>query len=215
MPVLVKRSPLVTSIRQSLLRFVRSTYGLKVFYIRNREEFPFIANNRNLLGEGVEIGVWKGEYSHFLLSHWKGRTLYSVDPWKSFIDQSYKDDMNIEQQQFDGIHDGVKQLLAPFGSRSQIVRKLSSEAAPMFRDGQLDFVYIDAQHHYEAVKEDIGLWFPKVKKGGILAGHDYLDGKIDNSEFGVKKAVDEFAKENNLKLLVGDRDDYRSWFIFK
>jgi len=215
MPTITKRPAYVTKARQFLLKLYRVSYKGKVFYIRNRSEFPYILNSKGLLNEGVEIGVWKGEFSEFLLSHWKGKKLYSVDPWRSFADNSYKDQMNIAQLEFDKIHDGVKTLLAPFGSRSEMVRDLSSSAASKFKDGQLDFVYIDAQHHYEAVKEDIQLWYPKVKKGGIVAGHDYLDGKIGDSEFGVKKAVDEFARENNLKVIIGDRDDYPSWFIFK
>ena len=152
-----KRPKLIRVIRNQILKIFRWTYTLNVFYIRCRLEFPFILNYRKLLGEGVEIGVWKGEFSEHILKNWKGSKLYSIDPWKSFSDNSYKDGMNIQQIEFDKIHDDVKSLFAPFKDKSEIIRKTSAEAVELFKDSQLDFVYIDAQHHYEAVKEDIEL----------------------------------------------------------
>jgi hypothetical protein len=76
-------------------------------------------------------------------------------------------------------------------------------------------VYIDAQHHYDAVKQDIHLWYPKVKGGGVISGHDYLDGKLASGLYGVKKAVDEFVAQNDLRLILSQEDDYPSWFILK
>jgi len=68
----------------------------------------------------------------------------------------------------------------------------SLEAVLMIPDISLDFVFIDAMHTYEAVKEDIRAWFPKIRSGGIVAGHDY-------SWDGVKKAVDEFELSSGLR----------------
>ena len=65
----------------------------------------------------------------------------------------------------------------------------SKEASETIDDGSIDIIYIDASHDYESAKEDIELWFPKVKKGGMLVGHDY---KIEY--FGVVKAVNEKFK---------------------
>jgi hypothetical protein len=56
-----------------------------------------------------------------------------------------------------------------------MVRASSEIASNMFQDESLDFVYIDANHAYDFVKQDIELWYPKVKKGGYLWGHDYID----------------------------------------
>jgi len=88
------------------------------------------------------------------------------------------------------------------------IRKPSIEAANQFQDHSLDFVFIDASHEYEDVKNDIKAWLPKVKKNGILAGHDYYTGE-QNYHPGVKKAVHEclnnfityddcFVYKNNL-----------------
>ena len=90
----------------------------------------------------------------------------------------------------------------------------SQEAAPLFRAGQLDFVYIDAQHHYEAARDDIETWYPKVRKGGILAGHDYLEGEREAGYFGVKRAVDEFVARRGLRLVISAEGDWPSWFVF-
>lgn len=87
--------------------------------------------------------------------------------------------------------------------------------ASEYVENNLDFVYIDAQHHYEAVKIDIEQWYPKVKKWGMLAWHDYLNGVIDGSDFGVKKAVDEFAKINDLQVYITQETEYPSWYIIK
>jgi hypothetical protein len=73
------------------------------------------------------------------------------------------------------------------GERSyKSIRGLSSEVVNQFEDESLDVVFIDLTHTYESVKQDIELWLPKVKKGGLLAGHDY-----ENDWPGVVRAVDE------------------------
>ena len=82
----------------------------------------------------------------------------------------------VSQDAHDAFYRETAVKLAPYGDRSIIIRAKSGEAVELFKDGQLDFVYLDAQHHYEAIKEDIALWWPKVRWGGLLAGHDYLDG---------------------------------------
>jgi len=79
---------------------------------------------------------------------------------------------------------------------ASFLKMTSVEAAKMFKDNALDLIFIDADHKYESVKEDIIAWLPKVRKGGILSGHDY-DGE-DNMHPGVKQAVDEiFGKKVN------------------
>lgn len=206
---------LKTTIRQSVFDIYRWTYSFNLSYVRTRTELPIILNRRSLTGKGVEVGVWKGEFSIFLLENWKGEKLYSVDPWKNFASDEYVDDMNIDQNDFDEIYNGVSKLLTKYDDRSEIIRDVSTNAALSFEDNSLDFVYLDGRHDYEGVKEDIQSWYSKVKPGGLLSGHDYLDGIIGKTDFGVKKAVDEFSKNNQLKLLVTDRDEYPSWFILK
>ncbi len=156
-----------------------------------------------------------GGFSEYILAHWQGERLFSVDPWRSFDADEYRDVANVEQQEFDRIYDSACNRLARFGQRSVIMRTLSVEAAARFRESQLDFVYLDARHDYAGVKEDLEAWLPKVRSGGILAGHDYLDGMDHGTEFGVKRAVDEFAREHGYVVRVSMREPvYKSWFLF-
>ena len=67
-------------------------------------------------------------------------------------------------------------------------------------DESLDWVYIDANHRYEYVKENLEIWTPKVKKGGICAGHDYDNPKSQGKGWNVKKAVDEFVPRYLLNI---------------
>lgn len=125
----------------------------------------------------VEVGSWLGRSAAFMgdLIKKSGKNIkfYAVDTWqngpvpdevvaarlKALGGDAYETFMNnIRESGLDGV---VNPL-----------RMLSSEAATKFQDGSLEFVYIDASHDYESVKEDIRLWLPKIKLGGIIAGHD-------------------------------------------
>lgn len=183
--------------------------------LRSRDEFPLWLNILNLRSQGVEIGVQRGTFSTILLSAWAGQKLTCIDPWRSFDPASYHDTANVEQARQETNFQTTRSRLAPFGTRAAQLRKTSAEAAPDFPDLSLDFAYIDAQHHYAAVVEDITLWWPKVRSGGILAGHDYLDGIVSGTDFGVKRAVDEFAHSQNLPIIASLELDYPSWFIVK
>lgn len=92
------------------------------------------------------------------------------DPYKMFL-------LNMERF-------GVAQFVRP-------IRLESTEAAQMYRDSSLDFVFLDADHSFQAVCRDIEEWAPKVKPGGVLAGHDY--GMPE-----VQRAVQERLGEHNF-----------------
>ena len=87
--------------------------------------------------------------------------------------------------------------MAPYSSRVHFVREMSFNAVSQFQDCSLDFVYVDAVHDYEGALRDIMDWWPKLKPGGILAGHDYLDQINPAGIFGVKSAADRFAMAVN------------------
>jgi len=76
--------------------------------------------------------------------------------------------------------------------RCHFVKKFSVDAAKEFEDEHFDLVFIDANHTYEFVKEDISAWYPKVRVGGVLAGHDFCNGFP-----GVQCAVEEYFKPLN------------------
>jgi len=100
----------------------------------------------------------------------------------------------------------IQPIKQEMGDKLNIIRDLSVNAAKRFNDNSLDFIFIDACHDYECVKEDLHTWYPKLKKGGIIAGHDYYDGHA-----GVEQAVNEFFHEERDRLY---NQEY-CWFYFK
>ncbi|MEW6303163.1 MAG: class I SAM-dependent methyltransferase [Verrucomicrobiota bacterium] len=191
--------------------YFRATGSLK---LTGRYQLPSLLNARALLGTGVEVGVFEGSFSNYLLTHWRGQKLISVDPWRMFGPE-YEDMCNREQTEMDRLFERTKTLLSAHGPRSEVWRMTGVEAAAKIKDGSLDFVYIDAQHHEEAVAEDVRQWFPKLRPGGLLAGHDYLDGEFSYGRFGVKTAVDRFIKEQGLSLHVTTGEASPTWFCFR
>jgi predicted O-methyltransferase YrrM len=155
----------------------------------------------------VEVGVWKGCSAIYMgeaiRESGKAIEFWAVDHFKGSPEHIAREpgtcekllqivESNVEAA---GLDDYVNVLVAP-----------SIEAAKTFLDGSLDFAYIDAAHEYDAVYADIRAWWPKIKQGGVMAGHDY-----SRRGPGVIKAVDEFCNEHGLALIV----DGASWIIEK
>ena len=192
--------------------------NLRELQITYRNQLPSLSNGLGLIGIGAEIGVQTGAYSEIILRESSLRKLYSIDCWKQL--KSYKDIANKNQikQYYYYLKTIVR--LFKFGKRSRILRRFSKETSKHFKNESLDFIYIDAQHSYNGCKEDIELWWPKLKKGGIFAGHDYLNGSLPEGEFGVKKAVDEFIKKEKQRLFIteakqGSDAKWPTWYLIK
>jgi glycosyltransferase involved in cell wall biosynthesis len=181
--------------------------------LSRREEFGELLNRLRLTGEAVEVGVLRGEFSRTLLDSWRGQTLHLVDPWRRL--DGYRDIANLSDEDHERCLRDVEKRLTPHQGRFAIHRKLSLEAASDFADRSLDFVYVDANHERLAVASDLAVWFPKIRSGGVLAGHDYLDGVLPEGVFGVKTAVDEFSRENQLQLNVTHESAWPSWYFIK
>lgn len=143
----------------------------------------------------VEVGSWKGKSSFCMASlideQRKNIKFYCVDIWRSGEDDFF----NIFQKNTEPVKDYINPI-----------RLLSTEASKLFEDESLDFVFIDAAHDYENVKNDIYTWYRKVKKGGVIAGHDYHPTWPE-----VVKAVDEWATKNNKIINV----DVTTWIHHK
>lgn len=188
----VMRSGANEWMRAGMLRVARPTYTRTLRVIPSRLELPFLLNARQLTGSAVEVGVDEGIFSEYLLEYWHGKQLISVDPWLEMLPDEYSDTCNTSQASMEEKYESTKRRLAPFGDRSDIWRETSVEAAGRVTPGSLDFVYLDARHSYEGVAEDLQVWFPLVRSGGLMAGHDYNDGVFVEGVHGVRSAVDEF-----------------------
>ena len=135
----------------------------------------------------VEVGCWMGKSGGYLVEKSKelGKNFQIdfVDTWDGDVNVPYQIDL-IRQNGKDHIYEIFKSNIfnIDYEFSGKIIRMDSSKASGLYDDNSLDFVFIDADHSYEKVLEDIKAWLPKIKIGGILAGHDY--------DFeGVKKAV--------------------------
>jgi len=138
---------------------------------------------------GAEIGVWRGTFTLNLLRGLPGiKTYHCVDIWKHY--DGHTETLNpqgkMARSDMDKVFLEFKQKAKPFIDKLIIHRMKSIEAADHVADDSLDWVFIDANHAYEYALEDIKVWTPKVKKGGIVSGHDY-----GNDRFGVTQAVNE------------------------
>ena len=191
---------------------------------KNRIEIPECS--RNDLPEffvnrgykiGAEIGVLKGEFTERFCE--KGLKMYAIDPWRNYKD--YKHPKG--QKRLDELYNIAKQTLSKYDN-CKIIRKTSMEAVTDFKDDSLDFVYIDGRHEFKYITEDVFEWSKKIRKGGIISGHDYFyTRKLPNIH--VRYAIDAYTDALNISplyILGGKyhikgkiRDRWRSWMWIK
>jgi len=153
----------------------------------------------------VEVGVLKGHFVSNYRKFFKDPFIYLVDSWKS--ERLYRG------QPCDSYN--ATAMRVRNWENVSIVKADSLKAAEQFEDNSLDWVYIDADHRYESVKKDLEAWWPKVREGGIMSGHDFdrITPDKDPSLFGVKKAVVEFFGEGCFDTT--NERNYNSWYITK
>jgi hypothetical protein len=154
----------------------------------------------------AECGVAEGNFSFDLLQNGVGK-LYSVDAWKTI--EGVTGDGNFPQEWHDKNYDTAKKRLSKFGDKSIILRGLTFEMAKEVPDNTLDLLYLDAAHYKEGVKADLEAWYPKVKSGGIVAGHDYL-----NKAYGVFDAVNEFIYGITEIITIPENNNNDASFYF-
>lgn len=154
----------------------------------------------------AEIGVYKGSFSAKILEVVRPLRLHLIDPWKyerapDYRESWYGGEKGGSQENMDAIYQSVLRRFGPWiqSGAVQVHRAASSDAATAMPDDYFDWIYVDGNHRYEFVKEDLEAYFPKVKAGGYLAGDDYGEGGW--WEGGVKRAVDEFASTSRAELL--------------
>ena len=132
----------------------------------------------------VEIGTWKGKSTIFMAEKIKESSkeikFYAIDSFDGFgggyADAENKDLLTIYNKNIEPVKSYIQTLIG-----------FSFDLFKNFEDDSIDFLFIDGDHRYEGVKRDLQLWFPKIKNGGIISGHDY-----DEPSCGVRKAVDEY-----------------------
>lgn len=158
----------------------------------------------------AEIGVAFGGHLENILENTPLEKAYAIDPYILFESStdsfSYMQE-NYKQTDYDNLFVFVTERFRKYEKRVDIIRETSLNASEKIENEFLDIVFIDAEHTYKGVKEDISLWENKVRQGGIISGHDY-----DHPNFpGVKLALDEWGISRNYKLNI--EEGYVWWAI--
>ena len=163
---------------------------------------------------GVEMGVCRARNAVNILDQMPNANMYFVDCWDAVGSRTKA----IQKKWYAS---SLKKLNA-YGDRARVIKKWSVDASKDFKNESLDFVYIDGDHRFDAVIQDIIAWSKKVRIGGIISGHDYYK----SQKWGVVHAVDSYIAAHNIKnlFLTNRREDPpnprrdsrpRSWFWVK
>lgn len=174
---------------------------------------------------GVEVGVQRGLFSEDIARANPQMKVYGVDPWTTYVtcdadEPRRRTQSRATEEMCADFYRSTKKRMGPY-TNYEILKEYSIDAVKHFDDESIDFVYIDGNHDYSFVKDDITEWSKKVKKGGIISGHDYYRISDRRALMHVKQAVDDYVRDNNIKPLIiwglkskdpgMIRDKWRSW----
>ena len=163
----LENKDVVSLVNGKALTFAVENQNISV-HIRVRSRRPLITVVQNVLGLSVkvaEVGVNCGDNALEICNALHPSELYLIDVWNG----SFKDSGST-MFSLSVAADLLKDKVTPHNIR--FWQGTSEEQSKRIADEYLDFVYIDADHSYEEVKKDIDLWLPKIRKGGIIGGHD-------------------------------------------
>jgi hypothetical protein len=155
---------------------------------------------------GAEVGVYKGALSNMLLSRVPKLHLYMIDRWQSYskeeIGANGESNMSLRKQEtFNKAAELATEIANKYIDRAVIISSDSQKASKIFHEKTLDFVFIDADHSYDAVYQDIYSWLWKIKPGGWMCGHDF-------HRETVYRAVYEWFPSINV-----EEDEDNTWFV--
>jgi len=143
----------------------------------------------------AEVGIGYGFHAREILENTNVEKLYLVDPMCYYPNDAFATDV-ISYGGFELLVDNIKHHLNDYNNRYTWFRQPSiSITNEQIEDESLDAIFIDADHSYEAVTQDLEFWWKKIKVGGWLLGDDY-----NSCHPGTTKAVNEFAIKKNLKI---------------
>lgn len=173
---------------------------------------------------GVEIGIEKGKNAQTMFEIIPNLKLYGVDSYKQHPQASYAYHAAIRHWDAQYLENCKRQCLKRMkGKNFTLLQGFSEDMVDEIEDNSLDFVYLDSDHSYDMVMLDIIKWGRKLKKGGIMSGHDYYYEK-DKSERRAKvaQAINDYTAVHGIKFYATDEnhalmmgDIYPSWFWVK
>jgi len=173
---------------------------------------------------GCEIGLEKGKNAQTMFECIPNLKLYAVDPYKQHSRCSNKASSYLglwDEHYLEGIKEQAQKRMQ--GRNAIIIEKFSEDAAHNIPDNSLDFVYIDGDHSYDFVLQDVILWGRKVRKGGIVSGHDYyFDSNKEGRYAKVTQAINDYTNVHHIEFYITNERPYvkkgdapPSWFWVK
>jgi len=159
----------------------------------------------------AEIGVFRGKNAEVIL-HSRPKELHLIDGWAKQTGSYAIDPVN--EKDLEEAYKSVREKFSVY-PWVKVVRAWSLEAAKGYADEYFDWIYLDGDHTFDAVRADLEAWWPKVKSGGCLFGHDYVAGE-KYPWIEVKPAVDWFINKYRRDLaFLTTKDEYLSYGIRK
>jgi Methyltransferase domain len=164
----------------------------------------------------AEVGVALGGHAEFILKQTDVEQYYGVDPYQCYdSNDGFQQDVGrysslSTQQNFDYLYQWVKNVrLSPFKTRCRLIREPSVKASSQFVDESLDCIFIDGDHRYEGVIQDLQSWFPKLKKGQLMLGDDYWMPPV------AAAVNDFFAAQGKEVFFFTSNTGYKIWAVYK
>ena len=183
-------------------------YFFQKIFLQQKFKRRYIISQINKNSVIAEVGVWKGEFSKKILDYCMPEKLFLIDPWLFDIkvrgcapQVEGKEPLN--QKYFDQAYN---ETISKFANNLnvEIIKNTSLDSSKKFNNEYFDYIYIDAEHSYNAVKQDLNCWYPKLKKNGYMFGDDY-HWREEDGTLSVEKAYQEFFEFNKIK----------HWCVFK
>lgn len=198
------------------LGYIKNVTLSDVQFIRDRRDIPELLRRMNAQ-RIAEVGVCECTHFRNLITPESIVHAVAVDIWQETGIRSHNDCLTPQHELERMYRQAMK--LAEEDHRVEVVRDYSPLAAERFPDGYFDFVYIDDDHTEEGVTISLNAWWPKVRPGGVIAGHDYFEYTFGKVKFGIIPAVTKFRADRCLKIhvdneMVGDLPAH-DWYMPK
>lgn len=175
------------------------------------KELPYLMAEMGLK-KGAEIGTEGGKYADSLLRKIPDLFLYCVDCWEGY--EGYRENMQNKQASY---YLQAIERLKPHGDRYEMIKAYSMDAVKDFEDESLDFIYIDGNHNFKNVTDDIAEWSKKVKKGGLIMGHDFTHNNVGYERTDVDFVVRAWTQAHDIKIwfVTEEGDRCPTWLWVK
>lgn len=163
---------------------------------------------------GVEIGVDQGFHAETFCQPNPDLKLYCIDPWTTYKSDVY-DPFSVDQELQNRNYENTISRLVKY--KCAIIKDFSMNAIKNFAPNSIDFVYIDGNHDYDHVLEDISAWTEIVRPDGIVAGHDYgRNKKYRHVGQAVTQAINDYVSTHEIKnFFILPRNYCSDWFFIK